>query len=149
MRSLEMTSSDSEMTSQFDTWKRIQESCQRLLEAVAGCRLGPQHDGKCYFYFNCYFFVQLQQTETSNRKLCIFQPGAGGDIYFAVIRYWIDWYGNLILKVTNSGRCYLLIIVWWEVIFISQLLGIESIGIAPLEIVSYWQSYSNLYSWWR
>ena len=30
-----------------------------------------QYDRKCSFYFNCYFSTQLQQTETSDRKLYI------------------------------------------------------------------------------
>ena len=32
--------------------------------------------GKCSFYFNCYFFIQLQQTQTSDRKLCIVRSGS-------------------------------------------------------------------------
>ena len=58
--------------------KQMQESCQRLwqlLEAAAGCLRGQQYDRKCTFYFNCYFSSQLQQTETSDGKLCIFQSG--------------------------------------------------------------------------
>ena len=53
-----------------DCWK-----LRRLLEAATGCRRGPQYDWKWSFYFNCYFSVQLQQTEISDRKLFIFQHG--------------------------------------------------------------------------
>ena len=48
---------------------------QRLLEAVMSCRRGSQYDWKCSFYFNCYFFLLLQQTEISDKKLFIFQHG--------------------------------------------------------------------------
>ena len=68
---------DFETTSKFGAWKWMWESCQRLrwlLKAAAGWRRGLQYDGKCSFYFN-YFSVQLQQTKTSNRKLCIFWCG--------------------------------------------------------------------------
>ena len=44
---------------------------RQLLEAKADCRQGLQYDVKCSFYFN-YFSAQLQQTKTSDRKLCIF-----------------------------------------------------------------------------
>ena len=87
MRSLETTSGDLETTSQFGTWKWMRESFQGLqqllevavtvgsygdcwklrwlLEAAAGCWRGPQYDGKCSFYFNCYFF----RTTPTNRDL--------------------------------------------------------------------------------
>ena len=84
MQSLETTSSDSKMTSLFGTWKLLSgNECGRvargygncwrlwrLLEAEVGC---PRYDGKCCFYFNYYFSVQLQQTKTSDRKLSIFR----------------------------------------------------------------------------
>ena len=38
---------------------------RRRLEAATGCRRGPQYDGKCSFYLNCYFF----RTSPTNRDL--------------------------------------------------------------------------------
>ena len=38
---------------------------RQRLEAAAGCRRGPQYDGKCSFYLNCYFF----HTSPTNRDL--------------------------------------------------------------------------------
>ena len=49
---------------------------RRLLEAATGCRRGPQYDGKCSFYLIHIFSAQLQQTETSDRKLFIFHLGS-------------------------------------------------------------------------
>ena len=102
MQSLKMTSGDSEMTSQFHTWKLLTgNECRRvargysngwrlrrLLEAVAGCLWGPQYDRKCSFYFKCYFSVQLQQTETSDRKLCIFRCGWAGGCLDGLGMWW-------------------------------------------------------------
>ena len=53
-----------------DCWK-----LRRLLEAAEGSRQGLWYEGKCSCYFNCYFFRKLQQTETSGRKLSIYQSG--------------------------------------------------------------------------
>ena len=88
----------SEMTSQFGTLKRILENkcgmgeLQRLwqlLEAAAGCQRGPHYDRKCSFYYYFYFSVQLQQTETSERKLCIFQPGLLEGIKHKISKNWL------------------------------------------------------------
>ena len=38
---------------------------RQLLEAAMGCWRGLQYDGKCSFYFNCYFF----RTPPTNRDL--------------------------------------------------------------------------------
>ena len=38
---------------------------RRRLEAATGCRRGPQYDGICSFYLNCYFF----RTSPTNRDL--------------------------------------------------------------------------------
>ena len=86
MRSLEMTSGDLETTSQFGPWKLIPgnkcgrvargySNCwrlQRLLEAATGCRWGPQYDGKCSFYFNCYFFSTTRTKEDLRLKAVYF-----------------------------------------------------------------------------
>ena len=91
MRSLETTSGDLETSSQFGTWKRMRlhQRLQQLLEVAATVRS----------YSNCWklrrvaveahnmtenalsililiFSAQLQQTETSDRKLFIFHLGA-------------------------------------------------------------------------
>ena len=96
MRSLETTSADLETTSQFGTWKRMQESFQRLeqllevaatvgsygncwklrrlLESATGCRRGPQYDGKCSFYFNSYFFRTTPTNRDLRQKAVYFPP---------------------------------------------------------------------------
>ena len=38
---------------------------RQRLEAVTDCWRGPQYDGKCSFYLNCYFF----RTTPTNRDL--------------------------------------------------------------------------------
>ena len=60
-----------------ECWRvaRGYSNCWRLrllLEEAAGCWRGLLYDGKCSFYFNCYFSTQLQQTEIWDWKLCIF-----------------------------------------------------------------------------
>ena len=65
----------SALGNKFRSVARGYTNCWRLwqlLEAVVGCRRCLQYDGKCSFYLNYYFSVQLQQTETSDRKLSIF-----------------------------------------------------------------------------
>ena len=90
-----MTSGDLETTSQLGTWNRMWESFQRLqqllevaatlgscgdcwklwqqLEAATGCRRGPQYDGKCSFYFNCYFF-RMTPTNRDRRQKAVYFP---------------------------------------------------------------------------
>ena len=43
--------------------------------AATGCQRGPQYDGKCSFYFNCYFFRTTPKKKISERKPFIFQQG--------------------------------------------------------------------------
>ena len=91
MRSLEMTSSDLETTSQFGTWKRMRESFQRLQQLLeVAATVGSYSDcwklrrvaGKArnmtenvLSILILIFSIQLQQTETSDRKLFIFHHG--------------------------------------------------------------------------
>ena len=86
MHSLETTSGHSETTSHFVTL-HSETNAGELPEvtATAGCCdcWKPQrvagdarkYDGKCSFYYNCYFYTQLQQTETSDKNLSIFLSG--------------------------------------------------------------------------
>ena len=117
MQSLETTSCDLETTSQFGTWKRMWESFQRLqqlqevaatvgscgdcwklrrlLEAETSCWRGPQYDGKCSLYILIViFFVQLQQTETSDRKLFILNYELLCNLY-EVLNIYLCWYDNI------------------------------------------------------
>ena len=89
MQSLETTASDLETTSQFGTWKRMRErfsEVQQLLEVaetvgsyvdcwklrwVAGEASNRMENALSILIV--IFSVQLQQTETSDRKLFIFQ----------------------------------------------------------------------------
>ena len=43
-----------------------------LLEAVTGCRRGPQYDRKCSFYFNCYFFCTTPTNQNLRQKAVYF-----------------------------------------------------------------------------
>ena len=89
MWSLEMTSGDFETTSQFGTWKRMQESCQRLqqlLEVTATAGSCGWVAGEAHNMTENYLSIlivsfsrQLQQIETSDRKLSIFQPGLSAE----------------------------------------------------------------------
>ena len=47
---------------------------RRLLEAATGCRRGPQHDGKCSFYFNSYFFRTTPTHRDLRQKAVYFPP---------------------------------------------------------------------------
>ena len=93
MRSLEMTSGDLETTSQFGTWKRMRESCHSLQQLLEVAVVTVGSCGDCWKLRRVFgkaltmtenvlsiliviFSVQLQQTETSDRKLCIFQHGS-------------------------------------------------------------------------
>ena len=55
-----------------DCWK-----LRRLLEAVTGCWEGPQCDGKCSFYFNCYFF-RTTPTNRDIRQKAVYFPARVG-----------------------------------------------------------------------
>ena len=47
---------------------------QRRLEAATGCRRGPQYDGKCSFYLNCYFFHTSPTNRDLREKAVYFPP---------------------------------------------------------------------------
>ena len=51
---------------------------QRWLEAEMGCRRGPQYDGKCSFYLNCYFFRTSPINRDLREKAVYFPPRWGG-----------------------------------------------------------------------
>ena len=59
------TTSGKRMRESFHNLQQLLEVLHLLLEAATGYRRGPQHDGKCSFYFNCYFF----HTTPTNRDL--------------------------------------------------------------------------------
>ena len=62
-----------------------------LMDAAAtGCWRGPQYDGKCSFYFNCYFF----RTTPTNRDL------REKAVYFPSRNYWWFWILKM-LKMSN------------------------------------------------
>ena len=75
MRSLKMTSSDSETTSQFGTWKQLHESCQRLwqLQRIAG---KARNMTKNALYILIVIFL-YNSNKTSDRKLCIYPAWQG------------------------------------------------------------------------
>ena len=54
-----------------DCWK-----LRRLLEAATDCQQGPQYDGKCSFYFNCYFFPYTP-TNRDLRQKAVYFPAWG------------------------------------------------------------------------
>ena len=47
---------------------------RRWLEAAADCWRGPQHDGKCSFYFKCYFFHTTPTNRDLREKAVYFPP---------------------------------------------------------------------------
>ena len=47
---------------------------RRRLEAVTSCRRGPQSDGKCSFYLNCYFFHTSPTNQDLSEKAVYFPP---------------------------------------------------------------------------
>ena len=47
---------------------------RRRLEAATCCRRGPQYDGKCSFYFNCYFFPTSPTNRDLREKAVYFPP---------------------------------------------------------------------------
>ena len=51
---------------------------RRRLEAATGCRQGPQYDGKCSFYLNCYFFCTSPTNRDLREKAVYFPPRFGG-----------------------------------------------------------------------
>ena len=44
------------------------------LEAAMDCWRGLQYDGKCYFYFNCYFFRTTLTNRDLREKAVYFPP---------------------------------------------------------------------------
>ena len=52
---------------------------RRRLEAATGCRRGPQYDGKCSFYLNCYFFRTSPTNRDLREKAVYFPPQMPGN----------------------------------------------------------------------
>ena len=49
--------------------------------AVADCWRGPQYDGKCYFYFKCYFFRTTPTNRDLREKSVYFPPRTGVTLF--------------------------------------------------------------------
>ena len=47
---------------------------RRRLEAAADCWRSPQYDGKCSFYFTCYFFRTTPTNQDLREKAVYFPP---------------------------------------------------------------------------
>ena len=47
---------------------------RRRLGAATGCWRGPQYDGKCSFYLNCYFFRTSPTNQDLREKAVYFPP---------------------------------------------------------------------------
>ena len=65
----------------------LEEKFQRGLGAATGCQRGPQYDGKCSFYLNCYFFRTSPTNRDLTEKAVYFPPRPGSycsDITVAV-----------------------------------------------------------------
>ena len=54
----------------------------RQLEGATGCRQGPQYDGKCSFYLNCYFFRTSPTNRYLREKAVYFPPRYQYRIFF-------------------------------------------------------------------
>ena len=54
---------------------------RQRLEAAMGCRWGPQYDGKCSFYSNCYFFRTSPINRDLREKAVYFPPRPIGVIF--------------------------------------------------------------------
>ena len=52
---------------------------RRRLEAATGCWRGPQYDGKCSFYLNCYFFRTSPTNRDLREKAVYFPPRCNGE----------------------------------------------------------------------
>ena len=78
-------------------------NCWMLLEAATGCRRGPQYDGKCSFYLNCYFFRTSPTNRDLREKAVYFPPRLSLSIVEETVRrsqIFLNFFFNHIIVLT-------------------------------------------------
>ena len=83
---------------------------RRWLEAAADCWRGQLYDGKCSFYFNCYFFRTTPTNRDLREKAVYFPPRIGNSYWDrrSLSQIFLLFFNNVIvLALKRAKNCRL------------------------------------------